>query len=380
MLNTLISILWFILIFSVVVISHEFGHYIIARANGIHVVEFFIGFGPTLIHWTKGGTKYSIKLLPLGGACVFEGLDDVEDTIKGKNIADVARGEVGDSENTEEATAEKSNDFGGSFLDASVWKRLAVTIAGPVFNIILGFIIAFIMVNLIAVRDPIATEIIPGGAAEAAGLQAGDRIISLNGQRICLYEDIVLFNVVYHGGDVNVVYERDGVKGKTTLTPLYNEQEGRYMIGIANASFVEMKGLDAFKYTWYEMRYNFKMTYSSLFMLVRGRVKTTDVSGPVGIAVNVVGKTYEATKDYGFATVVVNMLNIALMLTVNLGILNLLPIPALDGGRLIFLLIEIIRGKPVPRDKEALVNFIGVIFFIILIIFVFFNDIRNIFF
>ena len=382
MLNVLVSILWFILIFSVIVISHEFGHFIIARANGIHVVEFFIGFGPTLIHWTKGGTKYSIKLLPLGGACVFEGIDDVEDAIKkrSENIEEKANIAKTDKETEDKSYVNQENKYGGSYLDANVWKRLAVTIAGPVFNIILGFIIAFVLVNMIAIRDPVATDILPGGAAEAAGLKPGDRIISLNGQRICLYDDIVMFNVIYNGGEVLTVYERDGERYATVLNPQYDEAEGRYLIGISNSTFVKLKGLDAFKYTWYEMRYNFKATYASLFMLIRGRVKSTDVSGPVGIAVNVVGKTYEETKQYGFGTVLVNMMNIALMLTVNLGILNLLPIPALDGGKLIFLLIEIVRGKPVPRDKEALINFIGIIFFIILIIFVFFNDIKNIFF
>ena len=391
MLNTVISVLWFLLIFCIVVISHEMGHFIIAKVNGIHVVEFFIGFGPTLIKWNKGGTKYSIKLLPLGGACVFEGEDDPEDTLKNagkaksvsENAAYGSEGSKADVEKTECSETVKSGQdkkYGSSFTEANAWRRLAVIIAGPVFNVVLGFIIAFIMVNLIAIRDPVATEIIPGGAAEEAGLIPGDRIISLNGQRICLYEDIVLFNALSDHKNVLVVYERDGERKSAVLVPKYDEAEGRYLIGIANSSFVELKGLDAFKYTWYEMRYNFKMTYGSLFMLVRGKVKTTDVSGPVGIAVNVVGETYAQTKQYGFSTVLVNMLNIALMLTVNLGVLNLLPIPALDGGRLIFILLEIVRGKPVPREKEALVHFIGMIFFIILIVLVFFNDIRNIFF
>ena len=391
MLNTIVSVLWFLLIFCIVVISHEMGHFLIAKANGIHVVEFFIGFGPTLIKWNKGGTKYSIKLLPLGGACVFEGEDDPEDTLKnagkGKSVSENAaygsEGFKADVEKTEGSETVKSGQdkkYGSSFTEANAWRRLAVIIAGPVFNVVLGFIIAFIMVNLIAIREPVATEIIPGGAAEEAGLIPGDRIISLNGQRICLYEDILLFNALSDHKNVLVVYERDGERKSAVLVPKYDEAEGRYLIGIANSSFVELKGLDAFKYTWYEMRYNFKMTYGSLFMLVRGRVKTTDVSGPVGIAVNVVGETYAQTKQYGFSTVLVNMLNIALMLTVNLGVLNLLPIPALDGGRLIFILLEIIRGKPVPREKEALVHFIGMIFFIILIVLVFFNDIRNIFF
>ena len=113
--------------------------------------------------------------------------------------------------------------------------------------------------------------------------------------------------------------------------------------------------------------------------MIQGRVESEDVAGPVGIAVNVVGKTYEATKEDGTLMVIVNMLNIAMLLSVNLGILNLLPIPALDGGRLVFLLIEVVRKKPIPPEKEGMVHFVGLMFFMLLMIFVFFNDLRNIF-
>lgn len=398
--NTFVSVLWFLLIFCVVVVSHELGHFLIAKANGIKVKEFYVGFGPTIIHWTKGDTKYSIKLLPLGGACVFEGMDGAleEEEKEGdiaKNAMAVAKGDDADvdeiaSNNAMDASddaedlsveiAEENDNKKGSFLEASPWSRLATVLAGPLFNIILGFIISFILVNLIAIREPVATQILEGSAAQIAGLQDGDRIVSMNKDKICLYDDILLFTAMHEGEDIFLVYERDGEKFSTILTPLYNEEYGRYMLGISNSSFVTLKGADALKYTWYEMRYNLKMTYGSLLMLVKGKVKSSDVSGPVGIAVNVVGQTYEQTKQYGISTVIINMMNIALMLTVNLGILNLLPIPALDGGRLLFIIIELLRGKPVPPKKEALVHFIGIIFFFILIILVFFNDIRNIFF
>ena len=367
--DTLVSVLFFLIIFCVVVISHEFGHFIIAKANGIKVVEFYIGFGPKLIHWTKGGTKYSIRLLPLGGACVFEGMDAAAEKAKEE-----------DKEETKDLEESESKDDSGSFLKASPWSRFATLFAGPLFNFILGIIIAFIMVNLIAIRDPIATEVMDGGAAQAAGIQAGDRIISLNGERVFLYEDISLFTALHDGGEILVVYERDGERYSTVLTPQYYEEEDRFLIGIVNSTFIELKGLDSIKYTFYELRYNVKMTYGSLWKLIRGKVKTTQLAGPVGIAVNVVGETYENVKEYGAGTVFVNMLNIALMLTINLGILNLLPIPALDGGRLLFVIIELLRGKPVPPEKEAIVHFVGVIFFLVLIVLVFFNDIRNVFF
>ena len=176
-----------------------------------------------------------------------------------------------------------------------------------------------------------------------------------------------------------MVYERDGTKYTTTLTPQYDEASGIYLLGVMNAHFVEPRGIDTLKYAWYEMRFSLKQTYKSLGMLFSGRVSREDVAGPVGIAVNVVGKTYDNAKKYGWEMVLLSMLEITLMLSVNLGILNLLPIPALDGGRLVFLLLEVIRGKPVPPEKEGMVHFIGLMFFMVLMVFIFFNDLANIF-
>ena len=334
-------------------VSHEFGHFLLAKANGIHVVEFSVGMGPNIVSFHKGDTKYSLKLFPIGGACLFEGEDGLQ----------TKEGEAGE----------------GSFLKANVWSRISTVVAGPVFNFILAFIIALVMVNMIALRDPVATEVTEGGAAQESGLQAGDRILSLNGKRIYLYEEILLFTQTYNGGEVTVTYERDGAEYSAALTPKYDDSTGRYMLGIANSDFVTLKGADSLKYAWYEIRFCVKNTYSSLAMLFRGKVSRKDVAGPVGIAVNVVGKTYEATKEYGWQNVLVNMLNITMLLSVNLGILNLLPIPALDGGRLVFLLVEIIRGKPVSPEKEGMVHFIGLMFFMILMVIIFFNDLVNIF-
>lgn len=351
----MVTLILFVLIFGVVVISHEFGHFLLAKANGIHVIEFSVGMGPNLFSFQKGDTRYSLKLLPIGGACLFEGEDGLNEK-------------------------EDGEDHSGSFLNANVWARISTVLAGPVFNFILGFIVAFIMVNmLVAVRDPVATEIVDGGAAQEAGLLPGDRILALNGSKIHLFEEIQLFCMTYRGGEVTVQYERDGVKGTTTLTPQYDESVGYYMIGIKNAHFVELSGLNSFRYAWYEMRYCVKMTWKSLEMLVQGQVSRQDVAGPVGIAVNVVGKTYETVKDYGWQSVLLSMLNITLMLTVNLGILNLLPIPALDGGRLVFLIWEAITHKPVPPEKEGMVHFIGLMFFMVLMVFLLFNDLVNIF-
>ena len=347
----------FIVIFGAVVIAHEFGHFLLAKANGIHVIEFAVGMGPTLCSVTKKETKYSLKLFPIGGACMFEG---------------------------EDGLAEKEGEPGeGSFLKASVWGRISTVAAGPFFNFILAFIIAFIMVNMtgvVAIRDPMIVQVSEGGGAEAAGLKGGDRIISLDGEKIKLYQEISLFmQASYRGGDVEVVYQRDGEKYTVMVTPQYDADSGIYMLGVMNNDYLEPKGFETFKYAWYEMRYSVKATYKSLGMLFGGRVSRQDVAGPVGIAVNVVGKTYDTAKQYGWQSVLLSMLNITLMLSVNLGILNLLPIPALDGGRLVFLLVEVLRGKPVSPEKEGMVHFVGLMFFMVLMVFIFFNDLANIF-
>ena len=351
------TLILFTLIFGVVVIAHEFGHFLLAKANGIHVVQFAVGMGPNLISFKKGETKYSLKLFPIGGACMFEGEDGLN-----------------------EKEGEPSE---GSFNKASVWGRISTVVAGPFFNFILAFVIAFIMVNMsdvFAIRDSVVSQVSEGGGAKAAGLQAGDLIRSINGEEVRLYQEISLYmQATYRGGDLEIGYERDGERYTTVLTPHYDESTGIYLLGILNGEFQEPKGIDTLRYAWYEMRYSVKTTYKSLAMLLRGQVEREDVAGPVGIAVNVVGKTYDEAKNYGWQSVMISMLNIILMLSVNLGILNLLPIPALDGGRLVFLLLEVIRGKPIPPEKEGMVHFVGLVFFMVLMVFIFFNDLVNIF-
>ena len=348
------TLILFVLIFGVVVVSHEFGHFLLAKANGIHVVEFSVGMGPDIFSFQKGETKYSLKWFPIGGACMFEGEDGLQ----------TKEGETGE----------------GSFLKANVWARISTVIAGPFFNFILAFIIALILVNtVIVVRDPLVTSVTENGPAYEAGIEAGDRIVALNGEKIHIFKEISLFMMVYDGGEVTVDYEREGQRYQTKLTPRYDESTGSYLMGIVNEKNVEMKGLDGIKYAWYELQFNVRMTYKSLGMLLGGRVTRQDVAGPVGIAVNLVGKTYEESRNYGWKIVLAQMLNITLMLSVNLGILNLLPLPALDGGRLVFLLLEVIRGKPISPEKEGMVHFIGLMFFMILMVFLFFNDLSNIF-
>lgn len=348
-----VSIILFFIIFFVVVISHEFGHFIVAKKNGIHVVEFFIGMGPVLFSFQKGDTKYSLKLLPIGGACMFEGEDGLEKE----------KGELSEK----------------AFPNAPVWARFATIFAGPLFNFLTAYVMALIIVSVCGSTLPQILTVNEGSAAEASGLKEGDVITKINGSRVHLGEEVSLIAQLNTKGEkLTVTYERDGAENTVVVQPVYDEEDQRYYMGIATGAYLDCNVPQTFQYAFYTMEYYAKATYKSLGMLVTGQLSRDDVSGSVGI-VKTVDDVYDAAKGYGALTVAVNMINIALLLSVNLGIINLLPLPALDGGRLVFLLIEAIRGKPVPPEKEGIVHLAGMAALMILMVVVLFNDITKFF-
>ncbi len=335
-----------IIIFSIIILFHELGHFLLAKKNGIRVNEFCLGLGPTLFGITKGETKYSIKLLPFGGACMMEGED------------------------------EDSNDA-RSFQKKSVWARISVVVAGPVFNFIMAFVFAFILISCIGYDKPVIYDVMEGYPAQEAGMQAGDTIISMNGKKMHFYREVSLYSYFHPGKTIDIVYERDNERYETRLIPVFEEEEGRYLIGFYGSGLRE-KGtiLDSFKYSIYELKYWISTTIDSLRMLVSGRVSVNEVSGPVGI-VKTIGDTYDESKREGGYMVFLNMLNIAILLSANLGVMNLLPLPALDGGRLVFLIIEAVRRKRIDPDKEGMVHFVGLVLLMLLMVFVMVNDIRQ---
>ncbi len=355
--NTVVSILIFLIMFTVVVVSHELGHFLVAKLNGIHVVEFSVGMGPTLLHFTKGGTKYSLKLLPFGGACMFEGEDGVVEKDKEKAV----------------------EDSEGAFNKANVWSRIATVVAGPVFNFILAFIMSLIIVGFCGSDKPVIQGIMDGYPASEAGIMAGDVITKIDGERIHVYRQVSLISALNKGESLEIEYKRGDKKYETVINPMYDEESGRYYIGIlGSGELIECKGLELFEYGFYEMEFWFGYTFKALRMLVGGELTKDDVAGPVGMAQQI-GDTYETVKPYGFASVLFTMMEFATLISVNLGIVNLLPLPALDGGRLVFMLIEVVRGKPVPPEKEGIVHMIGMIALFILMIFIMFNDITRLF-
>ena len=357
----------FIIIFGLIVLAHELGHYILGRKNGITVNEFFIGMGPTLFSFNKWGTKFSLKLFPIGGACLFEG--EVGNKIENEE----------DNEGqtrTEENKAPELSE--GSFLNASVGARFSTIFAGPLFNFILAYLIGLIIIGNTGIDLPVIASISPGGQAEAAGLLPGDVITRINREKIDNYRQIHFISMTSRGETLNITYERNGVPDMVTITPVFSEELGRYLIGISGGHFTKTGPATIFRNAYYEVRFGMTSTLKSLRMLVQGRLTRNDVAGPVGLAV-IVGETFEAARPHGVSVVVLSMLNIAMILSVNLGIINLLPLPALDGGRLIFILLEMIRGKPVAPEKEGLVHLAGMIALMVLMVFILFNDISRIF-
>lgn len=377
------TVILFVIIFGVIVLSHEFGHFIVAKKNGIHVVEFAIGMGPTLFHIDRGGTKYSIKLLPFGGACMFEGEDGLATEKQSEEKSDIPR-ERQDGVYREMPVAAKEifplrKETGGSFLEASVWVRIATIFAGPFVNLLLGFLIALILVAYRGTDLPVIQMVSEDSAAEEAGLMAGDVITRMNGERIHVYREVRLNSLLNSDGkDFYISYLRDGQEYSVTLTPKYSKEDDRYYIGLMGiGEYAPCRGFSVVRYGFYESQFVVKNTIKSLQMLVTGKLGRDDVSGPVGVA-SYVGETYEEVKEYGFLTVLMTMLELVVILSINIGVMNLLPLPALDGGRLVFLLLEVVRGKPVPPEKEGFVHMAGLILFFLLMVFVMYNDIMRI--
>ncbi len=332
-----------ILVFGTVIFIHELGHFLLAKANKIRVDEFSIGMGPRLLSKVKGETRYSLKLFPIGGSCMM-GEDDADDISE------------------------------GSFNSKSVWARIAVVAAGAVFNFILAFIFAVILVGMNGYDDPVISGVTSGYSAEAEGMQAGDRVLRMNGKKINLWKEISNYNFFHPGEKVKVVYKRDGEKKEATLIP-QKDDNGNYKYGLESAGAHKKANVfTALQYGWYEVGFWIDTTMDSLGQLITGKIGADQLSGPVGI-VSIVDDTYQQTKSDGAKIVIMNMLYIGILLSANLGVMNLIPFPALDGGRLVFLIVEAIRGKRVPPETEGKVHFVGILLLFALMIYVMFNDI-----
>ena len=419
-----------LLVFSVIILFHELGHFLLAKRNNIAVTEFSLGMGPRLLSTEKGGTRYSLKLFPIGGSCMMVGEDD--------------------DDNTE-----------GSFNNASVWARISVVAAGPIFNFILAFVFAMIITSVVGYDPAKVLQVTEGSPAAEAGLQEGDVITEFQSRHISIGRDLDSY-MNLHGlqdEEISLIYKRDGKKYDITYTA---DSEKRYMLGfyymtegepqitqvMIGSSMAEAGGrpgdiireingvavadakelqeylsghpldgsevtlgmerdgkvetivatpqmtktvdsgfvyniyrektnfLGVMKYSAVEVRYWISSTIESLMMFVKGQFSVNDLSGPVGI-IDVIGDSYEEAKEEGAVMVWMQMLYWAILLSANLGVMNLLPIPALDGGRLVFLLIEAVRKKRLNPNVEGMIHFAGFMLLMLLMVFVMFNDFRR---
>ena len=337
-----------ILIFSFIVFFHELGHFLLAKKNGIDVDEFAIGMGPVLYSREYKGTRYAVRIFPIGGFC--------------------AMGE------DEEATDSPNN-----FNNKSVWARISVIAAGPVFNFILAFVFAIILTAMIGYDRPVISGVEEGYPADEAGLMEGDRIEKMGDKKIRIFREISIYNQFHQGEDVEITYSRDGEEHTVTLSPKEDKELGYSRLGITSEGYRKADVLKSVQYGAYSVNYWISTTLESLKMLVTGKVSFNNLTGPVGI-VDVVEDTYQESKSYGNFVVLVELLNIAIMLSANLGVMNLLPLPALDGVRLVFLFVEAVRRKRVPPEKEGYVHMIGIALLMVLTVFVMYNDIRRVFF
>lgn len=352
-----------LLVLSVIVLFHEFGHFLLARLNGITVVEFSLGFGPRLLSHVskKSNTRYSVKLFPLGGSCAM-------------------LGEFGDEE-------EEAVESSGSFFSKSPLARMSVIAAGPVFNFILAFVFAAVIVAWAGYDPPVVKSVTEGQAAEAAGLQAGDVITKIGNRRVMIARDMVLYMIVNGKQDAALQYKRydaatDTWKKYETFLDAdqFVNQGGRYLVGVSFSGY-RSPGTslpEIIKYGAAEVRYTILSVIDSLKELVKGHVGTDDIAGPIRI-VSMIDNTVEEVSQYGTITVIMNLLNLMVMFSANLGVMNLLPFPALDGGRLVFLLWEFVTRRPVDQRIEGAVTMAGMALLMTFMVFVLFNDLRFLF-
>ncbi|MBS4536015.1 RIP metalloprotease RseP [Clostridium sp. D2Q-14] len=322
-----------ILIFFIVVLVHEFGHFAVAKLVGIKVHEFSIGMGPRITKFGKGETEYSLRAFPIGGYVKMEGED------------------------------EKSDDE-RSFSNKSPLLRILVLAAGGIMNFILALIIFFIISLVMGTPTTEIDSILEGGPAYKAGIKSGDEIVAVQGKDIDEWQEFK--TIISEAEDkVSVEVLRNGERIKFILEPELDEDNNK-LVGISSKTKLSI--IESIKYSFTNLIFIITLMFDFIKMALTGNISQGDVAGPIGV-VQLIGET---TK-YG----ILSILNLAAFININLGFFNLLPIPALDGSRILFVLVELVRGKPLDPEKEGLVHFIGFVFLMALMLFISYNDLNR---
>lgn len=347
----IITLVLFILILGITVLVHEFGHFIFAKMVGVHVFEFAIGMGPVIFKKKgKDGVQYSIRAIPIGGFVSLAG---------------------------EEVGVDLEKNKGHNLQDKKIWERFLVMFMGVGNNFIFAFIVLLLIGFIYGAADltPIISETTENYPAQVAGIDSGDKVLKINGRKVTYIDDIQLF-LILEGMDDKLIFEVEK-QDKTIRTyevipekQISKEGEESYVIGITLKAKKERGFIKSIVYAFKQECALFKQMFNTLGGLFTGDLKVNQLSGPVGIY-GVVGDA----KEQGFNA----LLYLLALLSINVGIINLLPLPAFDGGRILFLIIEKIKGSPVSPKVENIIHSIGFILLIILMLYVTFNDILRLF-
>lgn len=326
----MLTVIIAILVFNAIVFVHEGGHFIAARLGGIKVVEFALGMGPKIIGKQIGETMYSLRVFPVGGYCLMLGED------------------------------EEKNDP-GAFNNSPIMSRIGSVIAGPLVNLLLAVLIYSFVIT--PVVTPVIGQVTKGMPADKAGIVVGDTIVDINDVKISSWQEMKP-EIGKHAGElITVTVENKGVQRDVQLTPVKNGNTEDVVIGVTQK--VKLGGFSITEGIKTTTTIS-KMMLGFLGELVRGKANAEEVSGPISIIVYM----NEAAKT-GF----LSLMYLTAIISLNLAILNLLPVPALDGGRLLFLFIELIRRKKIPAEREGMVHFVGLVALMALSIFLMYRDI-----
>ncbi len=352
------SIVLTLLIFTVIVVIHEAGHFWVAKKCNVLIEEFSVGMGPKLWGFKKGDTQYNIRILPLGGFCrMAEEITERDDVI--------------------------------SFNDTSPLQRIAICFAGPLMN----FVLAFIAMTAIALCSYMLTTEVTSvnmdSPAAEAGVQVGDIITAIDGHSVHNRNDFNFYTSKSDNDGFTVTVKRDNKKIDLNITPRYDEKEKRILFGFSlniKAPYFDIMELDNndmlekgnfgeyISYGFFSMISIVKITVYSFLELVTSKIAITQMSGPIGIT-SAVGQVYNETVKVSGWAVFFSMLNLTALLSANLGVINLFPLPAIDGGRIVIAFVELITGKTVPANIEGLIHFLGFVFLMALGIYIAFNDV-----
>lgn len=385
------SIIIAILVLGLIITVHEFGHFMMAKFFKVPVREFSIGMGPRLFSKVIKNTRYSLKAFPIGGSCAMIG-EDAAGSGDFSEAEDVKIDEDGnyDFDGVKFTKEEIDNN---NFSVISPIKKFFICLAGPFMNFLLAILLSFVLVSNLGFDVPIISGISEGGAASVAepySLESGDEIIGLEipGEKesIISYRDLLLFMQLHNDEILNnnypllVTFKRENEIKKTLLYPKLDSEHNRAMIGISLMDIQKKPAniIETCDFAFKEFYFYIKTTVMSLRMLIRGKLGTKDISGPVG-TVAVMGSAISEAHSISLASMLLTLATMVVLISANLGVMNLLPIPALDGGRIVFATIEMIIGKPINKNFEAVANTITMVLLLIFMVWIFGMDLYKIF-